>query len=294
MPAPPEPVALHAHLLAALGSATASAARVLNVLMEDPAAAAQLTVTGMAARSRTSEATVVRAARSLGFAGYPQLRLALAASAAGPGTPSAQLAAGLDRTTDLATVVATLAAVESEAIAATAGTLDVAALTAAADAVAAARVVDCYGIGTSALVALDFDHKASRVGLVTRVRTEGHAALVSSALLTPADVALVVSHSGTTPDVVTAARQARSAGAVVVAVTGSAGTPLARQAHHVLRATGRETALRAGAMAARTSSLLIVDALYVAVVQRLGDPADAALQATFRAVEGTGRTSRRE
>lgn len=293
MPAPPEPAALHGHLLAGLASATASAARILQVLLDDPAGAAQLTVTGLAARTRTSEATVVRTARSLGFAGYPQLRLALAASAAGPAAPSAQLAGGLDRSTDVATIVATLAAVESEALAATASTLDVRALTAAADAVAAARVVDCYGIGTSALVAQDFDHKASRVGLVTRVRTEGHAALVSSTLLAAGDVALVVSHSGATPDVVTAARQARDAGATVVAVTGSAGTPLARQAHHVLRATGRETALRAGAMAARTSSLLIVDALYVAVVQRLGDPADAALQATFRAVDGVTRAPRR-
>ena len=285
-PAAPGPSALQAHLLAAVPSATASAARVLHVLLDDPAAAAQLTVTDLARRSTTSEATVVRTARSLGFAGYPQLRLALAAAGAA-GAPAALLGGRLEDAGDLASVVSTLAALENEAVAATARTLDVAALAAAAVSIATARVVDCYGIGTSAMVAHDFDHKASRVGLLTRLRTEGHAALVSSALLTGDDAALVVSHSGRTRDVVTAARQARARGARVIALTSAAGSPLASAADHVLVATGRETAHRAGAMASRASSLLIADALYVAVVQHLGEPAAAALQDTYRAVAGS-------
>lgn len=282
----PEPAHLHAHLLAAAPSATASGARVLQVLLDDPAGAAQLTVTDLARRTATSEATVVRTARALGFAGYPQLRLALAAAGAHR-EPAALLTGSPADSTDLATVVATLAAVEAEAVTATARTLDVAALAAAADAVGTARVVDCYGLGASGLLAADFDHKAARIGLLTRLRTEGHAALVSSALLVPGDVALAVSHSGRTPDVVGAARQARERGAHVVAVTGSPGSPLTAHAHHVLLATGRETAYRAGAMASRAGSLLVLDCLYVAVAQRLGPAATAALRGTYRAVEGS-------
>lgn len=282
MPAP-DPAHLPAHLLAALGSATASAARVLTALLHDPAGAAQLTVTDLASRTGTSEATVVRTARSLGFAGYPQLRLALAATATSE--PAALLTGSLDDAADLATVVATLAALESEAVTATAATLDVTALAAAAAAVHGARVVDCYGIGASALLAADFDHKAQRVGLLTRLRSEGHAALVSSQTLGADDAALVVSHSGRTPDVVAAATRARERGARVVAVTSSAGSPLARTADHVLVATGRETAYRAGAMASRASSLLVLDCLYTAVVQRLGSSATDVLRRTLRAVE---------
>jgi len=278
----PDPRHLPAHLLAAIGSATASTARVLNALLDDPVGAAQLTVTDLAARTGTSEATVVRTARSLGFTGYPQLRLALAAS--GTSEPAALLTGSLD-TADLSTVVSTLAALESEAVTATAATLDVAALAAAAAAVHAARVVDCYGIGASALLAADFDHKAQRVGLLTRLRSEGHAALVSSETLSPADVALVVSHSGRTPDVVAAAARARDRGATVVVVTSAATSPLAAHADHVLVAAGRETAYRAGAMASRASSLLVLDCLYTAVVQRLGSTATDVLRRTYRAVE---------
>jgi DNA-binding MurR/RpiR family transcriptional regulator len=288
----PDPASLHAHVLAAVPSATAAGKRVLAELLADPAGAAQLTVTDLAERAGTSEATVVRTARALGFAGYPQLRLALAASGAAPepatlltGTPLA------GETGDTASVVAHLAALEAEAITATARTIDVAALTAAADALHTARVVDCYGIGASGLVAADFDHKALRAGLLTRLRTEGHAALVSSETLSPGDVALVVSHSGTTADVVTAAGRARDRGATVVAVTSSATSALAVRSDHVLVATGRETAYRAGAMASRASSLLVLDCLYVAVVQRLGNSATATMERTFRAVDGPRTTA---
>lgn len=282
----PGPAALHAHLLAAIPSASASVSRVLQAMLDDPGACAQLTVTDLAHRAGTSEATVVRTARALGFAGYPQLRLALAASAVeGTAPPALGLLSGtLTETDDTAQVVATLAAVEAEAIAATARTLDVAALSAAADAVAAARVVDCCGIGASAVVALDLEQKLARVGVVCRPRTEGHAALVSAAGLRPGDVLLAVSHSGRTPDVVRSAREAVARGATVVALTSTAASPLAAVADHVLLAAGRETAYRAGSMASRTGSLLVVDCLYVTVVQRLGEPARQTLERTYRAV----------
>ncbi|WP_345409379.1 hypothetical protein [Nonomuraea salmonea] len=53
-------------------------------MLEDPATVARSTITELSAASGTSEATIVRTARLLGFAGYPQLRLALAAAAAQP------------------------------------------------------------------------------------------------------------------------------------------------------------------------------------------------------------------
>ncbi len=101
-------------------------------------AAAHLTVTDLAARTGTSEATVVRTARSLGFAGYPQLRLALAAAGPAP-APAALFTESPEDAPDLAGVVATLTALESEALHATARTLDLAALDAAADTVHRAR-----------------------------------------------------------------------------------------------------------------------------------------------------------
>ena len=61
-----------------LPSLTPAARTVARLILEDPATVAKSTITELSAASGTSEATIVRTARLLGFAGYPQLRLALA------------------------------------------------------------------------------------------------------------------------------------------------------------------------------------------------------------------------
>ena len=63
-------------------SMTRSMQRVAEAVAADPAGCARLTVTALAQLTGTSEATVVRTARILGYPGYRDLRLALAALAA--------------------------------------------------------------------------------------------------------------------------------------------------------------------------------------------------------------------
>lgn len=285
-PRMPDPEGLHARLLETLPSAGPSVRRLVEAMLADPAGVSQLTVTELGARTGTSEAAAVRAARALGYPGYPGLRLALAAAGAAPtAQPLSGIAADdIADTTALPQVLELLLAVESEALAATARAVDLGALGALADAIAAAPGVDGYGTGASGLVVGDLEQKLSRIGVRARARTEAHAALTSAVLLDAGDVAVGVSHSGRTRTVVDAVRAAAERGAVTAAVTSDRSSPLAGAADHVLVVAARETAYRAGAMASRTSALLVVDALYVAVVQRLGDRARAALDRTRRAV----------
>ncbi len=279
----PDPAALRAHLLAAVPAATASGSPGAHRPPRGPRRVRPAHRHRPRGPYRDERGDRRADGAFPGFAGYPQLRLALAAAGPAP-APAALLTESPEDAPDLAGVVATLTALESEALHATARTLDLTALGAAADAVHGARAVDCWGIGPRP-AGRRLRPQGRPRGLLTRLRTEGHAALVSSETLGPDDTALVVSHSGRTPDVVAAAGRARDRGATVVAVTSSAGSPLAGTADHVLLATGRETAYRAGAMASRAATALVLDCLYVAVVQRLGDRAGDALQRTYRAVE---------
>lgn len=84
-PAPaaiPGPETLRAKIRALGPAMTRSMLVVAEAVAADPADCSQLTVTALAARTGTSEATVVRTARLLGYPGYRDLRLALAAIAA--------------------------------------------------------------------------------------------------------------------------------------------------------------------------------------------------------------------
>ncbi|CAM5704637.1 hypothetical protein STENM327S_08416 [Streptomyces tendae] len=104
---------------------TRSMQRVAEAVAGDPAGCAALTVTGLAELTGTSEATVVRTARLLGYPGYRDLRLALAGLAAQQQSGRAP-AITTDIAVDdpIADVVAKLAYDEQQTLADTAAGLD--------------------------------------------------------------------------------------------------------------------------------------------------------------------------
>src|SRR5258708_329485 len=61
-----------------------TARRVADVVLQQPVAAVGLSITELARRSTVSDTTVLRFARGLGYQGYRQFALALAAAVADP------------------------------------------------------------------------------------------------------------------------------------------------------------------------------------------------------------------
>ncbi len=261
--------------------------RVASFIAADPQTTAQHSIEELAALAGTSTATVVRTARSLGYAGYQQLRLASAAhEVAANEEPS--LAADVETGDSPTTVLLKLAAFERDAIRATAELADDSVLETVVEVMATGRRLDIYGIGASGLVALDLSQKLRRIGLYCIAHTEQEAGLVSASILGPGDVALAISHSGATPGALLPLKRAREAGATAVAVTGAQGSVLAQTADHTLLTAGREMGFRSAAMASRTSQLLLVDCLFVAIAQRT-DSAREALRKTHDVISSQGR-----
>ena len=155
---------------------------------------------------------MIRFCRAVGFTGYPALRLALAAEGGrSEGADGRELTGDIAADDDLDKVVAKIAFADARAVEETAQQLDLDALHEVIDALVAARRVDIYGVGASGFVALDFQQKLHRIGRVAFAWTDPHIALTSAALLTPGDVAVAISHSGTTQDTIDAAGARRRA-----------------------------------------------------------------------------------
>ncbi|WP_442813346.1 MurR/RpiR family transcriptional regulator [Streptomyces sp. NBC_01244] len=287
LPVPaPAPAALRARVRSLGPSMTRSMQAVAEAVAEDPAACAALTVSDLAARTGTSEATVVRTARLLGYPGYRDLRLALAALAAQQESGAAP-AVTVDIAVDdsLADVVAKLAQEEAQTLADTAAGLDVAALGSAVAALAGARRIEIYGVGASGLVAQDLAQKLSRIGLIAHAPGDPHLAVTTAVLLRPGDVAVAITHSGGTGDVIEPLRTAFEHGATTLALTARAGSPVVHYADLVLATSAaRETQLRPAAMSSRTSQLLVVDCLFVGVAQQTYETAAPALAASYEAL----------
>jgi DNA-binding MurR/RpiR family transcriptional regulator len=257
--------------------------RVAEQVLGDARRAAGLTISELAAAARTSETTVLRFCRRLGLRGYPQLRLALAEESAQPRSSSPKVT-DISASDSIDDIIAKVAFTDASAVEETAEQLDRTALAAAAKAIARARRVDVYGIGASAIVGTDLQQKLHRIGVTAFCWNDPHIALTSATLLGKSDVALGISHSGTTTETVEALEAAGANGATTIAVTNFPVSRLASGADLVLTTAARETSLRSGATSSRIAALTVVECLYIAVAQHDLRRAQRAVEATRRAV----------
>lgn len=262
--------------------------RVGDVILNNPDVAVQQTIADLARLADTSEATVVRFAKKLDYPGYPELRLALATevgwSKAEHDQDDNATAIDLGPNDDLATLVRHVAFIDQRALVDTAKQLDLGVLAAAVDALASARRIEIVGIGASGMVATDLEAKLRRIGLAAHVSLDGHSALTAVSVLAEGDVVIALSHSGQTIDVIDAVNAARASKATSIAITNFPRSSLAHSADMTLTTAAGESVLRAGAMASRTSQLVVVDCLYLAVAQRNYDATIDMLQRTTDAV----------
>jgi DNA-binding MurR/RpiR family transcriptional regulator len=262
--------------------------RVGEAVLADPAAISESSITAVARQCMTSETTVLRFCRAIGLGGYPELRIALARAAQREETDQnarPPVNGTIGENDSVADVVAKISYADSRAVEETGAALDVAALTAAIEAVRAAGRIDVYGIGASALVAHDLHQKLHRLGLISFSWADPHLALTSAAVLEVGDVAIGISHTGTTIDTIDALRVARQHGATTIAVTNFAKSPITQEADLVLTTAARETTFRSGAMASRIAQLALIDCLFTGVAQRSYDHAIDALETAYAAVQ---------
>jgi len=268
--------------------------RVARLLLADPRAFATQPVGELSGRAHVSKPTVVRFCRSVGYDGLADFKLKLAGSV-NEGVPFVHRAVDEDdKAGDIVVkVVDNAVAALLRYRNAAAGSSFERAIAALAQAVQQGRRVDFFGVGNSAFVALDAQHKFFRLGVHAQAVTDSHVQLMSATMLAPGDCAVLFSNSGRTRDLMDVVELARRKGATVIAVTAS-GSPMARAVlaggtQIVLAADHPEDADRYSPMVSRLLHLVIVDILTTGVALRLGS---AALRPRLQEMKRTLRQRR--
>ncbi len=279
------------------------ASRIASEILARPDLVIDETISKFAVRCQTSEASIVRFCRTLGLSGYSQLRIQLAGEL---GRETAHLdevsdtggggwqSSDISPTDTLAEAVAKVAFAEKVGLQETIAELDMDVLEKVVAALAGAERSVMFGVGASALGAVDLTQKLLRIGRVAFSFADPHEAVAAASLLKPGDLAIGFTHSGQTSETVRFLDTARAKGAAAVVVTNTPDGPAAKDADHVLLTRVRETAFRSGAMASRIAQLTLVDCVFVGVAQRDHDQTVKALAATFEAVaplRGRGQRS---
>jgi DNA-binding MurR/RpiR family transcriptional regulator len=244
--------------------------RVADYIRTHPEEVIRLSVTALAEVAQASEATVVRLCQRLGYQGYQELKIALARELA---NPLALIHEDIQEGDGPRAVIAKVFASHLQTLELTRRTLDPHALARAAQALAEARRVEIFALGTSVPIALDLHGKVLRIGVPSTVTADAHLMAVAARQLGRRDVAVGISHSGASRDVVEAVRAARLGGATTIALTNFGRSPLTRVAEIRLFTASQETRFRSEPLVSRLAQMAVVDALFVAVA--LQNPAAA-------------------
>jgi DNA-binding MurR/RpiR family transcriptional regulator len=283
------------HIVAVLPSLIPSEQRVARACVEHPEEVVELSGAGLATRTGTSPATVSRACQNLGFRGFQHLRLLLVrdlAVRAQSSAPSAEGTAGR---------LGAYADGAAEMISTALTTVDVDAFDAATATIAGARRLLLIASGGSAPAAQAVALKFLMNGRSCEAPVDAVVQELTASVLTPGDVCLVVSESGSNSVTLRAATAGAEAGATVVAVTGYAHAPIADLADLVLVAGARYQSWDRAAVGGNLVQLLLLSVLQSAVAERMSD-SDRARAAAFDEVveivardpEAADRTTRRD
>ena len=273
----------------------ATMAKIAAVLIDDPKAPLNLSITDLAERAGTSAASVTRFCRMIGYGGYSQLRVGIAEDVGRRGAKAAWIGEigrsfGPDdppediRTALLNTHVSSLQT--------TAGLLDMNAAIRVAGRIVNARQLDVYGVGGSALTALETEARLYRIGINVHTWAEVHNGLTSAAILDENCVAIGISNTGRTDETIQMLTVAKASGAYTVAITGNPDSPLARSADDVLVAASPNSYLQPADLSARHCQLFVVDLLYLLIAQSDFDRTTRLLAASGAAVAPRRRPPR--
>jgi DNA-binding MurR/RpiR family transcriptional regulator len=204
---------------------------VAEFVLDNPDAVMHMSISEASQNIGVGESTIIRFCRSLGYKGYQDFKLRLAQDLVEPVQHIHENVSFSDGPKELATKVfqTNIQAVEN-----TMRSLDPDMVDLAAKLLTVARRIDIYGIGYSSFTAQDAKLKLARLDLMVDAFGDAHRQAMAAALMRKGDVAIGISHSGSTNDVVEALSSAHKAGASTVAITNYSPSPLTKHADVVL------------------------------------------------------------
>jgi DNA-binding MurR/RpiR family transcriptional regulator len=228
-----------------------------------------LTVSGFAAATDVSEATIMRFCRRFGVSGYTEFKLYLAKNIGGKeisGGNGILIDLVITKDDKLQNLPEKIVSNTINGLRDTLISLNKGELERAVKHIRKARQIAVYGVANSAVVADDIAHKLSRLGMICNSYSDSHRQLISAVHLSKGDTAIGVSHSGFTKDTVEAVAVAKKHGAITICISNQFASPIINVSDIRLLTAAHEVSFTSETMVSRISQLAVVDMLYYGII----------------------------
>lgn len=254
-----------------------------DYVLENTKSVVYMSITDLADACDVGESSIFRFCKSLSYKGYQEFKIALAHSIA--------VENEIPQLTDHVLMDDTIEQVSSKVLSTnisalneTYNLLDVQIMDQAIDFLINAEHVLFFGVGSSLITAMEAKIKFMRITNKMECSMDSHLQMMSAALMTKRDVAVIISYSGSTKDSIEVARKAKERGATVISITRFVKSPLTSYSDLTLLCGANEGPLQGGSLSAKISQLYLLDILYVEYFKRTNEQSIMNKESTARAV----------
>ena len=262
--------------------------KVAEFILENPSKVPAMSIKELAVASKSSDASVMRFCKALGFSGYRSFIVGLTLAIA-DNEEDTGLYTDIRPGDSVKSVIRNIFRNERQALTDTENILKTTEVEKAVAILGSSEAVHFFGIGASGLVCLDAVQKFRRIGISSYAHTDFHDQLTSAALLGGKDACVLFTYSGKTKEIQLILKLLKAQNCKIIAVTQLRKTNLLKDADVYLNVLTREVTMRSGATGSRIAMLSIVDILLSCVLSTEYDKYEKKLLKTYEALH-TGDT----
>ena len=257
--------------------------KVAEFILENPSKVPAMSIKELAVASKSSDASVMRFCKALGFSGYRSFIVGLTLAIA-DNEEDAGLYTDIRPGDSVKSVVRNIFRNERQALTDTENILKTTEVEKAVAILGSSEAVHFFGIGASGLVCLDAVQKFRRIGVSSYAHTDFHDQLTSAALLGSKDACVLFTYSGKTKEIQLILKLLKAQNCKIIAVTQLRKTNLLKGADVYLNVLTREVTMRSGATSSRIAMLRIVAILLSCVLSTDYDKYEKKLLKTYDAL----------
>lgn len=266
----------------ALPKLKGSAQKAAQFIVNAPRETINLTITELAVRAGVSEASIVRFAQSLGYAGFQALKIGLAEDLV---SPMWLIHEDVKPDDGPASAVQKAMTAGMRSLEDTVRILEMPVLEAVIQALCNARHIELFASGNSVPLAMDLNFRLTKIGLHSRFAIDPTIQEMYASLTAAEDVAVGISYTGSSKDTVHALELAKQRGARTVCITNHSDSPLTRYGDFCLFTSTRVSHFREEEMSSNLATLALTEALYVGICVQRSDASVQAVSKTMRATQ---------
>ncbi|MEX3622621.1 MurR/RpiR family transcriptional regulator [Viridibacillus arvi] len=257
--------------------------KVADYILENIKDVLYMSITDLADACNVGESSVFRFCKTMDLKGYQEFKIVLAHSIS-LDNETPQLSSMITMQDTIGELASKVLSSNVNALTETYNLITENDISNAVESMVQADRIHFFGVGSSLMTAMEAKNKFMRITNKTECSLDSHLQVMSAALMTEKDVAILISYSGSTKDTIEVAKVAKESGAKIISITRFAKSPLTSFSDITLLCGANEGPLQGGSLTAKIAQLYLLDLLYFEYFKRTNKEAVHNKELTAKAV----------